>query len=256
MTDDLTFLHCDHVSRCTATVDKTFQGYASLQFMKEGTLFLSYDDAQYTLAGPSVWTAWPGPKTIFRRADDTPFWDHRYVAFCGSRVSSWMTQGLFPKVPMKIDKAQSLSEDFDRLIRSARRTDWVGRALAERQLEAVLLTLKDGSYSSDSSEDFISGVMAWMREQVYGRPNYGDLASNLNMAESTLRRRFREATGTALHTRYLELKLDVARELMSGSNLSIAKAAHQLGYSDVYYFTRQFAQHFGVPPATFRKSVQ
>jgi len=256
MADDLTFLHCDHVPRCVATVDKVFDGYASVQFMKEGRLFLAYGDRHFTLSGAWVWTAWPGPRTVFRRAEGAAYWDHRYVAFRGPRVKGWAAQGLFPTEPVKIDQPQSLSDDFDRLIGSARRADWLGRSLAERQIEAILLVLKDGGYSSDGGQDFAARVLTWMREQVFGRPDYQDLAAAMNMAESTLRRRFRQATGVPLHTKYLELKLDAARELLSGSTLSIEQAAYRLGYSDVYYFSRQFAQHFGVPPAAFRRSVQ
>ena len=74
------------------------------------------------------------------------------------------------------------------------------------------------------------------------------------MALSTLRRRFREATGDSLHERYLAMRLAAARELLLQTDLPIREIAERLGYQDVYFFTRQFSQRVGTSPGRFRRT--
>ena len=46
------------------------------------------------------------------------------------------------------------------------------------------------------------------------------------------------------------------RRLLGETNDPIKHVAQQLGYRDVYFFSRQFRQFAGVPPAMYRKSRQ
>jgi AraC family transcriptional regulator, arabinose operon regulatory protein len=42
--------------------------------------------------------------------------------------------------------------------------------------------------------------------------------------------------------------------LLTDTTQTIKQIAMQLGYSDVYFFTRQFREQTGLPPALYRKS--
>ena len=253
---DITFMHCDHVPRCTGAVDKVFEGYSSIQFMASGKLHLAYGKEEHDLCGAWAWAAWPGPHIVFRRAPSSTHWDHRYLAFRGPRVDSWLESGLLPKTPHRVQRVGAMSYDFDRLTRFARRGDDDGRRIAMHLAEALLLTLKDGGYGALARGDLVTTVDEWLYERRCERPDYGEIARSMHIAESTLRRLYRRETGVSLHARYLAIKLDAARELIADPRLSIKEIAYRLGYSDVYYFSKQFRRYFGVPPATFRRSIQ
>jgi AraC-like DNA-binding protein len=47
-----------------------------------------------------------------------------------------------------------------------------------------------------------------------------------------------------------------AGRLLLESPLPIKAIADRLGFSDVHFFTRQFRQFLGVPPATFRHNLR
>jgi transcriptional regulator GlxA family with amidase domain len=89
-----------------------------------------------------------------------------------------------------------------------------------------------------------------------GEGDYAGIARKLGMAESTLRRRFREATGVPPHEYVLQARVNEARRLLGETDHPIKRVAQQLGYRDVYFFSRQFRQFAGVPPALYRKSRQ
>jgi AraC-like DNA-binding protein len=76
------------------------------------------------------------------------------------------------------------------------------------------------------------------------------------MSLSTLRRKFRAATGVALHEYQIQARVAKARTLLGDTDLPVKVIAERLGYTDVYFFTRQFRQAVGVPPATYRRSRQ
>lgn len=49
------------------------------------------------------------------------------------------------------------------------------------------------------------------------------------------------------------LRMQEAAYLLRDQNLNITDIANQLGYADLYYFSRQFRQHYGVSPRQMRK---
>ena len=51
-----------------------------------------------------------------------------------------------------------------------------------------------------------------------------------------------------------ERRMEIARELLLGGDLSIAHVAESVGYPDSFYFSQVFKKHFGKPPLQYRKS--
>ncbi|MBI4026578.1 MAG: helix-turn-helix transcriptional regulator [Verrucomicrobia bacterium] len=51
-----------------------------------------------------------------------------------------------------------------------------------------------------------------------------------------------------------ERRMGIARELLLGGDLSIARVAESVGYPDSFYFSQVFKKYFGRPPLQYRKS--
>lgn len=249
-------MHCNYAPQCTAVVDKTFKGYASVQLMLSGSIDLYYDDVHYPLSGAWIWTAWPGPRIRFQRAAGEASWSHRYVAFYGDKVWEWVENSLFPYHPMPVPEPDNDVRIFDELLRYTGRTDPLGQELAATHLELFLKRLKDQPTDRSATDQLVHEVKFRMQLHGHPNPNYARIAEDLKMAESTLRRRFYRATGTAIHTYFLEEKIDQAKSMLTNSRISIQEISDRLGYRDVFYFTRQFKKHVGTPPSTFRNSAQ
>ena len=89
-----------------------------------------------------------------------------------------------------------------------------------------------------------------------GTVDHEQIADELGMAEVTFRRRFRAVTGAPPHEYVLQARVAEARRLLGETDLPIKSIAQQLGYKDVYFFSRQFKRFAGVPPALYRRSRQ
>jgi AraC-type DNA-binding domain-containing proteins len=260
---DLVFLHSNHDPECRARVDKHFDGYWTLQFGESGGVELFYGEERHLLDDGAAWfwTAFPGPRIRFHAAPGRSAWAHRYAAFQGPRARRWVEDGLFPTAPQQAPgRAADYAGRFDALLSLLQgRADRWSHARAVNLLEAFLLEMAAARESPAESEasplrDLLRAVEAFADEN--GDGDYAALAHARGMSVSTLRRHFLEAAGVPLHTFVIRRRLARARSLLGETDLPIKEIAARLGYADVYFFTRQFRCHTGVPPAAYRRSRQ
>ncbi len=257
MRDDLTFLHGNHTPRCIATVDKRFD-YHTLQFMVRGGIELFYDDARHELRGAWLWPCHPGPWIRFHEWPRGRAWEHRYLAFTGPRVAEWEATGLWLRRPESVAAVDltDLRDSFDRMIGLALRPGRWSRLRAINLLERILLERAEKRRAAAPDRPaWLDAVMSALAD-LSREPDYTELASSLGMALTTLRRRFRAATGHAMHAYRLECRIAEARRQVGETDAPIKQIADRLGYQDVFYFTRQFKQISGVSPAAYRRSRQ
>jgi len=64
---------------------------------------------------------------------------------------------------------------------------------------------------------------------------------------------FQKATGTTPIRFLRQERISQAKRRLLESRDSIKEIAEQVGYSDPFYFSRDFKQHTGTSPAQFRK---
>jgi iron complex transport system substrate-binding protein len=124
-------------------------------------------------------------------------------------------------------------------------------------LEGMLLELAEGRSGAPVQAEWLEIATGRLSASLDGElPDYAALAAELGMGETTLRRRFRKATGTSPHGYVLQCRLAEARRLLGETDLPVKSIAERLGYRDVYFFSRQFRQLAGVPPTVYRQSRQ
>lgn len=257
---DLIFLHCHHFPRCTARVDKRFEGYHSLQWMEAGALELFYDEERHDLRCANgncfFWPASPGPRIRFHAAREVHEWNHRYAAFTGPRVESWKRAGLWPQKPQKMPDASKHRAQFDALLHHARRGGAWGTRRGVHALEELLLELAEARSLSQNEPLWLETARAFLEENRDFAPDYARLARELGMGLSTLRRNFKKATGLSLHEARLQNRLDHARHLLGETDAPLKEIAWQLGYANAQFFSTQFKTLSGVSPAAYRRSRQ
>ena len=79
------------------------------------------------------------------------------------------------------------------------------------------------------------------------------LADSLDTHRSSLSRRFKKATGNTLIEYINALRMHQAAHLLRHSEAGIAEIAHQCGFKDANYFSKQFKTRFGNSPSRVRK---
>lgn len=78
------------------------------------------------------------------------------------------------------------------------------------------------------------------------------LAASLNLDRSYFSQIFKRHTGKAPQQYIVDFRLEKAAELLTVQNLSPGEAGRQVGYNDIFNFSRMFSRKFGVPPSQYQ----
>jgi AraC family transcriptional regulator of arabinose operon len=102
----------------------------------------------------------------------------------------------------------------------------------------------------------MSGVAARLRENPQQAPSIKMLSREVGYSPDHLTRVFKQTMGVGPRELAIQSRLDSARQLLSQTSMSIGKIASTLGYSDIYFFSRQFKSRTGQTPSQYRQSQQ
>lgn len=79
------------------------------------------------------------------------------------------------------------------------------------------------------------------------------MASYVSLSPSYFHTIYKEIYGTSPIQDLISARIATAKNLLQGSDYSIAEIAERLGYNSPYHFTRQFRQTTGQSPSAYRK---
>jgi AraC-like DNA-binding protein len=79
------------------------------------------------------------------------------------------------------------------------------------------------------------------------------LADELNYSYSYLSSLFSEATFTSIENFIILRKVDLAKDLIANTDLTLTEIAYQLNYSSVAHLSAQFKKTTGLTPTTFQR---
>jgi AraC-like DNA-binding protein len=249
------FLFGQFVPQCNHRIDKYFQDYCVLQYMDGGEIELEIGERSYRLQGRWFWSSYPGPRISFRAAGSGKTWVHRYLAFRGSAVRQWMSQGLFPILPQQPAPTMDYSGRFDDLLELSRRTDRWATARAALLMETILTELAEARAMPPSVPSWLEAGLARITA-LGAQIDYDRLAVEAGMSPRTFRRRFAAAMGTSPQAYAIACRIGHARQMLGATELPIKTIAQQLGYRDVFFFSRQFRRFTGISPAAYRRTKE
>lgn len=109
----------------------------------------------------------------------------------------------------------------------------------------------DHAASSNSAR--VNEALNFIREN-YADPNMGAalLSEKLGISASWLSRIIRQATGVGIVDCIHAERIRAAKELLTGTTLSIDEIAEQVGFSNRWTFTRSFKRYEGTTPGAWR----
>jgi len=133
-----------------------------------------------------------------------------------------------------------------------------GFRLISQSLLLLLIGKLGRWYDHFSREDsaklmLIAKSIAHMEQTLYEPLSVEELARMSNMSERAFYRVFQKATGVSPNQYLTNLRLSQACGLLKHSDMSITDIAHECGFQDNSYMTRQFRKHLGYTPSSFRK---
>jgi len=94
-------------------------------------------------------------------------------------------------------------------------------------------------------------IKEYLQDHMYERITLAEVAEQVSLSPHYCCLIFRKVTGYTIF-QYLNLiRVERAKALFRHSHLNVTEVAQELGYKNVYYFSRVFKKVTGVPPSRF-----
>ena len=128
---------------------------------------------------------------------------------------------------------------------------------AKYQFLSFLLELagSPGDAADDGKDEYIEEALRYMQEQIRRKITLEDICMKVNLSGSYFIRMFRRRLGTAPMKYFMELKLNVACNLLENTEMNVSEIAEYLGFSEEFYFSRAFKKYKGVAPSSYRRRI-
>jgi len=117
-------------------------------------------------------------------------------------------------------------------------------------------------YASRTSDDLmeeqnpgVSRAIQFMEQNLNKRLTLEEIAGEAGYSPSYLTTIFRKKTGYSPLSYFSHLKISKACEYLDFSKMKIKEIAFLMGYSDPYYFSKDFQKKIGLSPRNYRNRV-
>lgn len=105
-------------------------------------------------------------------------------------------------------------------------------------------------------DEEITQIQIWLQDNYHREIIISQLAARFSMSTRTLNRRFKAALGISPLDFLQEIRVNIAKDLLKTTNLSINEIADKVGYQDIGFFTALFKKHLATTPLSYRTTVR
>lgn len=191
------------------------------------------------------------------RPDPATGWDEYWVEFDGEQARRIMDHpGFSRKEPIISlgynEKVLSLFIEITECIeRSPAGFEHLIATQTSQIVARVLTAIQQ--QSNRLADEIIQRACCRIMEQFDQAIDMNQLAQESGMSLSGFRKKFTQTTGLPPGQYIQQIRLNKAGELLRQTDHSIGDIALQLGFENIYYFSRLFKQKTGCAPSAYRK---
>ncbi|MDF2721143.1 MAG: transcriptional regulator [Paenibacillus sp.] len=183
----------------------------------------------------------------WRWEEAQPVWDQAYKV---SHPMPLPEVTAFGEKSVLLDICQRMAELWAR-----RAIGFEYRARSEffHLLEAYLAMMHGASRQLERHADIVEEAAAYIRDHLREPLDRVTLAKRVCLSPDYFGALFKKHIGCSVVEYVTRQRMNRAKELLCGTRLPVYRIAEEVGYADVYYFTRQFSKEIGLSPRQFRK---
>lgn len=110
----------------------------------------------------------------------------------------------------------------------------------------------NSSKVSKKQRQVVSQVMRRIQDDNGRSRPYEELAQLVGLTPGYLTKIFKQCTGISVKEYITQIRLQRAQYLLSQTSMNVSQVSDSLGYSSIFLFSKQFKQHYGLPPSSFK----
>lgn len=181
-------------------------------------------------------------------------WTESWIELTGAAFDRMAKQGVFP-LDRPLWRAGAYVEELFQKIGRLGRSDALKHqpTLSMLGLQLLAQLCESRLQFHHGKARIVEKARQILAEESGVSAPFEDLARQLGVSYSTLRRLFREHLGMSLKQYQMEIRVRRACELLRGSDRSIKEIAAHLGYNSAFHFSTQFQKVMGLAPSYWRE---
>ena len=103
----------------------------------------------------------------------------------------------------------------------------------------------------------VKQIETYLATHYYEKITLDQIAQNMYLSPVYISKIFKEETGESPINYLINIRLEKAKELLTPDNIdSIKSIANQVGYEDVYHFSKLFKKYYGISPLYYKKQIE
>ena len=240
---------CDH----TYTVHRNRFDYYMLAVVDSGRMFFRYNSARFEVhAGEVILLDCRRPHT-YGALEDVSF---RYIYFRGGSSDAYYrllagADGYFTR-PARSVEMQSAIQRIFALVTDA----MYDEHRVSVQLYRILAELSGSDERGESVQNAaVLHAISYMEHHFSEKLTIEKIADQVNLSEYYFSRLFRRCTSMSPHAYLVNLRITMARQLLTASQKSVERIAEECGFHSTTNFIRSFREHVGCTPKQFRRAA-
>ncbi|MCA1177575.1 MULTISPECIES: AraC family transcriptional regulator [unclassified Pantoea] len=119
--------------------------------------------------------------------------------------------------------------------------------------DALICHGKGNMVNSNGKNKHLDQATTFIERNYQNPISISDIAQHCRLDRSYLSRMFQQSFGVGPKQYLLNVRMNMAKNLLQDASLPIKVIACSVGYNDQLHFSRAFKQHFNLPPTEWRK---
>ncbi len=168
----------------------------------------------------------------------------------------------------KINYHDKLNDAYLKKMNKTNKAPFGGEQIIKNCIELLIISILRNDMSekanfekiglSSSSDNIVESVCEILNEMLNNSQNVSldNLSFRLNFSKSYIKSQFKKKTGYSILQYFINMKIEKAKKLLSQQKYPISEISDMLGFSSVFYFSRQFKAHTDMSPSEYVRSVK
>lgn len=170
-----------------------------------------------------------------------------------SQPSSYITSGL----SLETDKSllpliyKCTKDQFKKILEICKiwqSRSWDSYTVCRIALMQIYCDIIKHTVKADETDDFISKAVSYIHKNFRSNFSGKEISEHCSVSLSYLRSSFLKQTGRTIVEYRDSLRIAAAKEMLVSKYFTITEIASELGYCDVYHFSKIFKHYVGISP--------